>query len=28
VTDFTNLAASQLHDTTQSVDALLIGGNK
>jgi multicomponent K+:H+ antiporter subunit D len=28
VTDFTNLAASQLHDTSQSVDALLIGGNK
>lgn len=28
VTDFTNQAAAQLHDTTQSVDALLPGGNK
>ena len=28
VTDFTNLAAAQLHDTSQSVDALLQGVNK
>lgn len=26
ITEFTNLAAAQLHDTTQSVDALLQGG--
>ncbi|MFT5716531.1 MAG: multicomponent K+:H+ antiporter subunit D, partial [Oleiphilaceae bacterium] len=28
ITDYTNLAAAQLHDMTQSVDALLPGGNQ
>ncbi|UZE96285.1 monovalent cation/H+ antiporter subunit D [Alkalimarinus alittae] len=28
VTDYTNMAATQLHDTTQSVDALIPGGSE